>query len=154
MEEIIGFKELQVGQPVNVKGKLLEDGSFLALEISVRAYQNGVAMVGEIQKLDPETGTLRLLNQDFILPNDFAVRDAERYDIGFENLKIGSVVKLKGRYSPVEGFVPDSLKMKETFGFNVDKLIGQIDLIDGERRMLKMIGFPVLVNHKTMIEGF
>jgi hypothetical protein len=137
-----------------VKGKLRGDGSFLALEISVREDLDGAAMVAQVQKVDRESGTLRMFNCDFVLPNDITVRDRERYEIGLENLRTGKVVKLKGKYSPSGGFVPDSIKVKETFGFNIDKLIGRIDLIDREQNTLKMVGFPVVLNYKTMIEGF
>jgi hypothetical protein len=153
MDEFIGFNDLKVGQRVKVKGKPAEDGAFTALEISVKAPADQAEIEGLIQNLDHQKNTLRIFNREIALPGNIEVKTLQP-GAGLKGLKVGDVVKLKGKYSEAKGFVPEKIKLKETMGFNVEELQGDINKIDQEKKTLNVVGFTVVVNEKTTIEGF
>jgi len=154
MEKTIGFNNLKVGQRVKVKGKPAEGSGFAALEVSIKAGDDECTLEGKIQSLDPEKNSLRLLNRDFMVNGGVEIRNVQRQPITLQNLKAGDIVKLKGPYSESKGFAPVKVKLQEPKGFNIEELQGKIDKIDADGKTLDVIGFTVVVNDKTEIEGF
>lgn len=154
MSEFIGFDSLNVGQKVKMKGKPSTNNTFVAIEITLKESDGWAKIEGAIQGVDLQKNTLRLFDQDFALPSGIVVRDVQRNFIGLENLKAGSMVKFKGKYSASTGWLPVKINMKEIMGFAVEELHGRIDRIDGKMKTLEVAGFTVLVNKKTVIEGF
>lgn len=147
------FDNLSIAQRVKVKGKLDPDGTFIALEIGVEEHEDSAAIIGMIESIDYERRCLRVLQRDFIIPVSAEVKDIYRNDAAFTDLRAQSLVKLKGDYSATEGLRPDLVKMKETFGFNIDKLKGRIDALDHTAKTLQVNGYTVAVSDKTTIEG-
>lgn len=154
MEKTIGFNNLKMGQRVKVKGKPAEGNNFSALEISIKPGDDEAALEGKIQSLDAEKNTVRLMNRDFALTNGVEIKNVQRQAITLKNLKMGDIIKLKGPYAEPNGFTPSKAKMQEPKGFNIEELQGKIDKIDPEKNALEILGFTVLVNDKTEIEGF
>jgi len=154
MEQIIGFNDLKVGQRVKVKGKSNEAGSFVALEISVKAPADHAEIEGLLQGIDQQKNTLRIMNREITVPSTVTIKTLQLNNSGLSGLKIGDMVKLKGKYSAAGGFALEQIKVKETFGFNVEELQGAINQADREMKTLDVVGFTVLVNAKTTIEGF
>ena len=154
MFEFMGFKELQVGQRLKVKGNPAADGKFVALEITVKPPSDKTEIEGVIQQVNVPTRTIQMLNREFTLPSDVSIKDLDRNFVSLEVLKPGDIVKLKGNYAPEQGFIPEKVKMKENVGFVVEELQGTIDKIDYANRTLEMAGFTVVVTEKTEIEGF
>ena len=52
MTRFTDLADLKVGHPVKVKGKMGEDGSFMALEISMRTPEEEGSFVGMIKDID------------------------------------------------------------------------------------------------------
>ncbi|MGH7596195.1 MAG: DUF5666 domain-containing protein [bacterium] len=154
MSQFIGFDYLKVGQKIKVKGKSSEDNTFVASEISVRYSDDQAKIAGVLQRLDHQKKTLRLFHRDFVLPAAIQVKGLQHNFIDLKELKAGDVVKLKGKYSASNELMPEKIIMKETMGFNVDELYGAIDKIDRAQKTLEIIGFTVVVNEKTTINGF
>jgi len=154
MEKTIGFNNLKVGQRVKVKGKPVEGNSFSALEVSIKPGDEDCALEGKIQSLDPAKNSLRLLNRDFMVNGGVDIRNVQRQPIALQNLKAGDIVKLKGPYSESKGFAPVKVKMQESKGFNIEELQGKINQIDAGAKTLDVLGFTIVVNDKTEIEGF
>jgi len=154
MEKTIGFNSLKVGQRVKVKGKPAEGDNFSALEVSIKPGDDEAALEGKIQSLDLGKNTLRLMNRDFALNGSVEIKNVQRQPITLKNLKAGDIVKLKGSYSAAKGFSPVKAKMQEPKGFNIEELQGKIDKIDPEKKNLGLLGFTVMINDKTEIEGF
>ncbi len=154
MSQFIGFDCLKVGQRVKVKGNPLENGTFMAGEISIKNYADQAKIEGALQRLDHQKNTLRIFNRDFALPSDIQVKGLQHNLIDLKELKAGDAVKLKGTYSASNGLMPEKIILKETMGFNVDELHGAIDRIDRTQKTLDVTGFTVVVNEKTTIEGF
>lgn len=148
----IGFKDLRVGQRVRLKGKLNEDGTFIALEIRVMEPGETSVIVGLIQRIHHHKYMLRIHNRDHSLPKTIAVKDLLCNNAHFADLAPESMVTLKGNYSPRRGFMPNQLKMKKTLGFNIDKLKGEIEEIKPDQRRLKILGYTVVVDKRTIIE--
>jgi len=153
MDPIIGFKELQVGQVVKAKGKFGENGTFTALEISVKRPKDYCTVDCPIQEIDYEARKIKVHNAVHDLPEGFEILNADGETIALQDLQPGTMVKLKGHYSDLDGFKPFSLKIKETMGFNIDKLQGAIEDIDPEAQTLRLVGFTVETNGKTVVEG-
>jgi hypothetical protein len=151
MEQTIGFNDLKVGQRLKVKGELGDDGVFVALEINIKAQEEETAIDGLIQRIDHQKNTVRLLNREFVLPDGIAIKDLQRHSIGLQDLKAGDRVKLKGKYSKSERFVPEKIKIQETTDFDLAELQGSINKIDLEMKILDVLGFTVMVNENTSI---
>jgi hypothetical protein len=64
------------------------------------------------------------------------------------------VVKLVGQYSESTGFVPEAIRMKATLAFNIEKLQGAVEQVNVEEKTLRVLGFTVRLNERTVIEGF
>jgi hypothetical protein len=154
MNQFIGFDCLKVGQRIKVKGRPSEDSTFVAWEISIKNRADQAKIEGVLQCLDHQKNTLRIFNRDFALPSDIQVKGLQHNLIGLNELKTGEVVKLKGKYSASNGLMPEKIILKETMGFNVDELHGDIDKIDRKQKTLEVTGFTIVVNEKTAIEGF
>jgi hypothetical protein len=154
MEEVIGFNNLKLGQRVKVKGKLGSEGIFTALEIDLRTSKGQAAITGLLQHVDLRRNALHVLDRSILLPDNVVITDLNDRATSIVDLKPMSQLKLKGRYSGLEGFVPERIEVKETItGFNIDKLEGVIDHLDAENKTLRVIGFTVTANRKTVIEG-
>jgi hypothetical protein len=154
MSQFIGFDYLKVGQKIKVKGRPSEDSTFVAAEIKVKNSDDQAKIEGALQRLDHQKNTLRIFHRDFALPGDIQVKGLQHNPIDLKALKSGDVVKLKGKYSASNGLMPEKIILKETMGFNVDELHGDIDKIDRKQKTLEVTGFTILVNEKTAIEGF
>ncbi len=154
MEKVIGFNDLEVGKRVKAKGKPGESGTFLALEIATKTPSDQAEIEGLIQSINHQQNTLHILNREIAVPNSIEVKDVNSNSVGFKNLKAGNMVKLKGKYSEAKGFVVEKIKIKETMGFTIEELQGNIDKIDREKKTLQVVGFTVVVNEKTTIEWF
>lgn len=154
MEQIIGLKDLKVGQRVKVKGKTDQNGAFTALEVKVKYPEEDSVVEGAIESLDTTSKTVRVLGQSFAVDSSALIKDMRRNGISMDSLRVGDMVKLKGTYDQAAGFQPHKIKVREPMGFQIDELQGNIDTIDTERQTLSLVGFTVVVNHKTTIEGF
>lgn len=155
IDEIIGFKELKVGQRVKARGKLAEGNTFGALEINVKPPSEGLShasIEGPLQGIDHHNQTLCILNRHVAWPSGAEVKILPSN--GLERLQAGVMVKLKGKYFPQSGFLPEQMKVQETRSFNIEVLEGTIDSIDWEAKTLNVAGFTLTVNRKTMIVGF
>ena len=152
MNEIFGFNELKVGQRVNVKGKLAADGTFVAIEIEMQPPKDYAEIEGLILSIDQQNGKINLLNRQLTLPNGVEVFDSDRHEISLNGLKAKALVKLKGNYSTPEGFVIKSINIKKSRNFTIDKLKGNVDKVDLEKKSLELIGFTVQANSRTAVE--
>ena len=153
MDEIIGFNNLKVGQQVKVKGQPGPQGTFAAFEIEIKPPKEQAAIIGLVQNVDLRYNTLRILDRQITVTDASVITDLNDRLIGMVDLKPANRVKLKGKYSEPEGFMPEKIEVTETMGFNIDKLEGAIDDLDVANKILKVIGFTVQANRKTVIEG-
>ena len=151
MDQIIGFNDLKVGKRMKVRGMLGEDGVFVAQKICQEVPADDAEIEGLIQSINYQTNTLRLVNREFISPDGIVVKNLQGNIIGLKDLKAGEVVKLKGKYSALKGFVPEKIKMKKPTGLGLAELQGDIDKIDKEQKTLEVVGFKVRFNEKTAI---
>jgi len=154
MQQFVGFNNLQVGQRIKVKGKPGDNGSFTALDISVKPSKYDTAFEGVVQSNDPEKRVIRIFGRDYAIPAEAVVKNVQRDEVGLEAVKVGDLVKLKGSYSPSTGFVPEKVKVQESKSFNIEEVQGIINGIDKEKKSLEVAGITVIVNEKTGIEGF
>ena len=154
MDEIIGFKDLKVGQQVKAKGKQGGNGTFTAFEISVRPQKEHSSMNGPIQEIDSSKKTLRVLNRDVSVDGEIEFMDEFGDDVEFERLQAGAVVKVKGTYLGAGKFKADSVKTKDSRGHKGEKVQGKIEKIDLDNQTLHIDGVQIVANGKTIIEGF
>lgn len=154
MAATIGFGNLKVGQRVKVKGKPGNNGDFEALEVEIKPPDDSASLEGRIQNLDGQKKVLRLMNRDFVVANGCEIKSAQRQTINLSALHVGDIVKLKGSYTPDQGFKPVKVKVQEPKGFGIEELQGSIDNIDVEKRTLGILGFAVMATDKTEIVRF
>lgn len=154
MEAIVGLSELKVGQRVKVKGRHDSSGDFNAMEVKVKPSDDNASVEGKIQAVNPANNTITLLNREFEIGGDAEIKDLLRNSIQLQELKEGDFVKLKGEYSPENGFHVAKVKMQQFTGFEVDELQGFINGVDGENQALDILGFTVKLDKNTEVEGF
>ena len=153
MYDFHGFEELKVGQRLKVKGTPGSDGgTFAALEIAAKEQKDQAEIEGLVQSVDSAGRTLRVVNMSFDIPAGTVIKDVSKMEIELGNIKEGDVVKVKGHYDPSTRFVTEKVKMKESMGFNIEELQGNIDAIDPDSHTIEMIGVKVIVTEKTSIE--
>ena len=153
MYDFHGFDELKVGQRLKVKGSPGADGtSFTALEIAMKAQKDQAEIEGQVQKVEDAARVLRVANINFDIPDGTVIKDVMKMEIGLSDLKEGDVVKVKGQYSPSSRFVTEKVKMKESMGFNIEEIQGDIQSIDAGMHTLEMVGMTVRITEKTSIE--
>lgn len=153
MSEIVGFNDLKIGQRVKVKGQAGEDGKFKALGVIVKPEEDDVSLEGKLQGLDAARYAIRVMHREFNVERGALIKNLARQDVGLEQLKVGDMIKVKGRFSPAGGFVPVKIKVQQPKGFAIDELQGTINKIDREAQMIDVIGFAVALNEKTEIDG-
>ena len=151
MYDYHGFEELKVGQRLKVKGTPGSDGgTFSALEIAAKEQKDQAEIEGLVQNVDCAGRTLRVVNMDFAVPPGTVIKDVSKREIDLENLSEGDVVKVKGQYGT--SFITAKVKMKESMGFHIEELQGNIDSIDAAAHTIEMVGMKVIVTEKTSIE--
>lgn len=151
-DQIIGFEELKVGQRVKLKGKIDEAGTFTAFEVSVRTHEENSSIVGLIKEIDYQNRTMTVLNHSLKVPENIEVVDTIHSDLDFNHLKKDTMVKIKVNYTPPNHLEPVLIKIRETLGFNIDKLKGEIEAINTADRCFRVLGFDIKLNPKTVIE--
>jgi len=151
-DQIIGFNELKVGQRVKLKGKIDEAGTFTAFEVSVRTHVENSSIVGLIKEIDYQNRVIKVLNHSLKIPENIEFVDTIHSDLDFNHLKKDTMVKIKINYTPPNHLEPLLIKIRETLGFNIDKLKGEIETIDAENQRFRVNGFDIKLNPKTVIE--
>lgn len=154
MEQVMGFTELKVGQRVKIKGNHGSNGSFTALEVKIKPSDENASVESKIQAVDMGKKSIRLMNRDFQITGESSILDLSRNKVGIEALKAGDRVKIKGEYTPDGSFKIEKLKVQQISGYDVDELQGFINEVDMQNRTLQVIGFRVVLDKNTEIEGF
>jgi hypothetical protein len=154
MDEIIGFKDLKAGQWVSAKGKMADHRTFTALEVELQFSKAQAEIEGLIQNIDLRNNTLQILNRQYALPHNAVIKALDGKTAGLQELKPMTLARLMGKYSAASGFIPQTIKIKRTKDFNIEKLKGAIERIDPEKKTLQLLGFTVTLSQKTIIELF
>lgn len=146
---IVWFDNLQVGQRLRAKGTPGEDDTFLAFEIRSEDPADLAIVQGFVQSIDHQGNTLRILNRELILPGGIEVRDSQNRITDRKALRATERVRLWGKYSEPEGFMPENIIIIDSATFGIEELRGNISRIDRENKILQVNGFAVVVNEKT-----
>ncbi len=152
MSQIVGFNELKIGQRVKVKGQAAE-GKFMALAIVVKSDEEDVSLEGKLQGVEAERNIIRVMHRDFTVSGNALIKNLARQDVGLKDLKVGDVIKVKGKFTPATGFVPVKIKVQEPKGFAIDELQGPINKIDRDTNLVEVVGIAIALNEKTEIDG-
>ncbi len=153
MGQIIGFKDLKVGQRIKIKGQTSAEGKLTAVEINVKPEDLEMCIESKVQAVETAKDTLRLLNRDFSIGSNVVIKNLPRQTVALKDLQAGDVIKMKGVYSAAKGFAVEKIKVQEPRGFRIDELQGMIDKVDREAGAIEVLGYAVTVNEKTEIEG-
>ena len=153
MYDFHGFDELKEGQRLKVKGTPGADGkSFTALEVAMKEQKDQAEVEGLVQSVDGSAGVLRVANMNFDITEGTVIKDMAKMEITLSDLKEGDVVKVKGQFSQDSRFVTSKVKMKESMGFNIEEIQGNIESVDAAAHTLDVFGVTVLITEKTSIE--
>jgi glycosyltransferase involved in cell wall biosynthesis len=140
----VWFNNLQVGQKLKARGIPGRDDDFLAFEIFSEDPADVAIVQGFVQSIDHQSSTLRILNRDLILPGG-----------DLKALKVADRVRLWGKYSEPEGFMPENIKIMDSAidsaVIGIEELRGIVSGIDRESGIIHVNGFAVVVNEKTRI---
>ena len=148
---IVWFNKLQVGQKLKARGTPGRDDEFLAFEIFSEDPADLAIVQGFVQSIDHQSNTLRILNRELVLPGGIEVKDSQNCTTDWRDLKATDRVRLWGKYSEPEGFMPENIKIMDPVAIGIEELRGIVSRIDREAGILHVNGFAVVVNEKTRI---
>ncbi len=151
---IAWFDNLRVGQKLKVRGTPGRDEEFLAFEIFLEDPADVAIVQGFVQSIDHQASTLRILNRDLILPGGVEVKDSQNRTSDQKAIKVTDRVRLWGKYSGAEGFMPENIKIMDSAAIGMEELRGIVSGIDREAGILQVNGFAVVANEKTRIGSY
>lgn len=143
---------LAVGDRVEVKGRLLPDGSLLADEIELkRETDDDEELRGLVESVDSATGGLKVLG--------FAVRTSREtvfirepdLPARFEDLSPGMRVKVDGHRDPEGRFLAQKVRIRLK-QYAERKIVGAIEAIEADSRefgVLSVLGMRVILGEGT-----
>lgn len=155
MYHFSGFPYLTTQAWIQVKGLPMDDGAFLALEITVAADEDIklIRIQGIIQELDSDSGVVRISNKQIPLAKEMPIKGTRRSKtLKLAELQPGHMLRIDGHYKGNHHFVPELLSVQTHLDFNIDKLFGQIENVDQEKKTLQLLGLPVIVTPDTSVE--
>ena len=151
--EATGECDLQVGQWVKVRGAAALDGTFMALEVILKAAaKKRAGLEGAIQSINRSRRSLRLVNKEVVIPHSIPAKNGVATLISLADLHEGDPIKISGRWRCGE-FVPEKIKIKKVKGISLEEIEGPIDRIDPDSRNFNTLGLPVAITERTSIEG-
>ena len=149
-----GFPYLDKSKWVQIKGQPAADGSFTALEITVAADEDEriIRIQGVIQAINRPTSVICLSNVSIKVDAETKVSLKDGSYCSLDELNVGDVLRIDGRYDGQGNFMPERLSRQKTFDFNLDKLFGCIEYVNGEQKQFGMFGLPIEVLSDTSIQ--
>ena len=145
-------RQLSAGVGVEVKGRPLTDGSFLAERIEVARNEGvGEQLRGIVEAVDSQARSLRVLGFTVqVGPETRLSRDPEQPAV-FEDLTSGLRVKVDVRRSAGGTFVAKKIRIREN-QYPEQKIVGPIEAVARSGvglGVLWVLGRPVIVNGAT-----
>ena len=143
---------LAAGVEVEVKGRFLGDGSFLAERIEVnRERKQGEELRGVIESVDPKARRLKILGFTVEVGPEARLSREPDQPATFEDLTSGLRVKVDGSRSAEGVFVAKKIRIRQE-QYSERKIIGPVDAVARSgvgRAVLWVLGLPVMVNGAT-----
>ncbi|MDQ7054518.1 MAG: DUF5666 domain-containing protein [candidate division KSB1 bacterium] len=141
-ENMIQLADLKVGDFVEVKGLVRDDGKIWALRIKMdddSGFENEVEIKGPIQVLTDSS--LTVSGMEFWVDTNTVVK-REDYDapIGFSALEVGAVVEVEGEYRSDGRLWASKIKLEESSKIELE-VNGVIESIDGDIFVVNNITF-------------
>jgi len=147
--------QLVVGARVEVKGRFLADGAFLAEEIELKQEDDrDEELRGLIESVDAENRRLRILGFTVRFEADAEVSREPGQPARFEDLKPGLRVKVDGARSPDGAFIAEKIRIRQN-QYAERKIVGAIEAIEPAEAgaaVLRLLGLAVLVTEGTDLE--
>jgi lauroyl/myristoyl acyltransferase len=143
--------ELRVGDRVKVKGRLGEDGIFVALAVKIRPAASGTRtrLRGAIERVDERSKVIRVLDRDIPVPAACRVADHTGKRISLGDVAVGRMLELTGT-SPAQGrFVPSRIRL---WPDDWDALEGTVQSVDANGRTFQVLGFTVATTEATKVK--
>lgn len=145
--QVLTFADLSVGMRVEVKARLLTDGSLLATRIKVEdEYENEIEITGAIDTL--YSNVIIVSGFEFWTDSNTVILDHHRNVITFNDLQKGMIVEIKG-FTQNDGSVYASKVKIEDFWRHDIEFTGVIDSIG--TNWLSVLGNLVFVDSSTVI---
>ena len=154
VNHFIPFDELQVGQFVKMSGVSRDEDTFIAVEITVVPFSSKkVKLESLVQTIDAPNQRFRLLNQWVNVEKSTEIYRMNGETGSLDELQPGTMVKVKGHYSPESGFRAKKIRVKETMEFNIEGLEGVIEQIDLSSHTLRVNGVKIQITPRTILLG-
>ena len=154
MREHASLGRIEVGQRVKVKGLAAADGILQAVEIEPREPKDKTVLEGVVRTIEVGERTLTLFGRCLRIPGSVAPLDAEGRSVPLAEVRTPALMKIVGRCREREELTVESLEIKKTLPFNIEKLQGHIAAIDRARGTLRIAGVVVQVTPLTLVGRF
>ena len=158
----IAFGDLAIGQFVEVEGTNQPDETVVATKIKLEDRDDiddrpgfRVKLRGGIDELDPDNGTMTVLNFTILMDADTRLRDEHNLPIAFTDFAVGQIVKVKGRLQPDGTILAAKIEIKDDpppEGSNNVQVLGTINSIDLVGDSFMVNGVLVSIDDGTFFE--
>ncbi|MFQ5627327.1 MAG: hypothetical protein ACE5I1_01095 [bacterium] len=138
---------------MKIAGKTTANGGFLAVEIVLEPAETSPKLEGEIQEINQVSRKIRTFNRELTIENSIEIKDLHENIVDLSDVKVGSILKIKGKYVNGHGFVPKKIKIKQGREFNIEETQGFLESIDLQKQSLDINGITVFVNKKTIYQA-
>lgn len=153
MNDFYDFSDLRLGMRVNVEGALQPEGGLRAMTISIKDDGADDEFEANIDRVDANGGTLRMLGLTVVCPAGLEIKDIDKQPLTLAALRSGMRLKLKGRLQPDGMFAPDKIKVKMHSPDEQDEIEAAITALDPATHTLRVMGFTIVCDADVEIEA-
>jgi hypothetical protein len=153
MNDFYDFSDLRLGMRVNVEGTMQPDGTFRAMQISIKDDAEEDEIEATIESTDVAGGTVTVLGLQLLVDDELEIKDLDKSLLSIEALRAGMRIKTKGRAMGDGRFAPIKIKVKSAAPDSMDEIEGMITDLDPAANMLRVMGFPVVCDADVEIEA-
>jgi hypothetical protein len=147
-----GLPYLKSDNWVKVKGRPASDGTFAALEVTVKTGREFIEIEGLIQNIDLAHSKLHIANTCISLPSGIPVRNVSAEEVAITTLQKEDLIWIEGKYSDNGRFMPQSIDKRQKQDFNLDILQGSVEWVDQRAKSFGLVGLTVLMSARTSVE--
>jgi len=144
----IALADLRVGQTVEVKAELRNDGNLWALRIKIEdqsGSKNEVEIRGRIKAI--ATAHIVIMQFAFFVDNNTVILDDRNNPTGFADLKVGQLVEVRAKRQADGSLLATKIKVEDLEGDQIE-LTGAIEAL-GDRSLV-VSGFKFVVDRNTV----
>jgi hypothetical protein len=150
------FTDLQVGQMVEVDGRVIGSRLVLADEVEIKKFPRDAQIQVAIQAIEHDSKTLTMLGVKIVTSDATEVENFDDQPLQFSALRLNQVVEVEGSVAEDGTFSATQVEVvdpAEQVGATEAELEGQIQEIDASASTIVVLGIKVKITPRTDLEA-